>query len=193
MAAASPPITPHILTYKGYPAMSDVKVPPSRLRFNFGFLLEANVGAKREIELAYPEIRVASDLTLVPLEGMFEASRTSRGIYVRGELHTRFAVECARCLEDAWLDVAFQLDDLFYYPPHEAPPGEQVVGENGFIDLAPLVRELSLLEIPSQPFCRSDCRGLCAQCGHNLNEGDCDCRTEEIDPRLAALQQLLSK
>jgi uncharacterized protein len=173
--------------------MSPLKVPPSRLRFNFGFLLEANVGAKRKIELAYPEIRVAPDLTLIPLEGLFEASRTSMGIYLRGELRTRFAVECVRCLEDAWLDVSFQLDDLFFYPPGEAPEGEPFVGEDGFIDLAPMVRELSLLEIPIQPFCRPDCQGLCPECGQNLNEGDCDCQPDHVDPRLAALKKLLEE
>jgi uncharacterized protein len=175
------------------PDSPPVKTPPSRLRFNFGFLLEANVGAKREIELAYPDIRIAPDLTLSPLEGRFEASRTSMGIYLRGELRTRFAVECVRCLEDAWLNVAFQLDELFFYPPDEAPPGEPVVGEDGFIDLAPLVRELSLLEIPLQPFCKPDCVGLCVECGHNLNEGPCDCQPDEVDPRLAALKKLLEQ
>ena len=75
--------------------------------------------------------------------------------------------------------------------PGAAPPEVYVVGENGYIDLAPLVRELAMLDMPMQPLCRPDCHGLCMTCGQNLNEKDCDCETEEIDPRLVALRDLL--
>jgi iron only hydrogenase large subunit-like protein/nitrogen-specific signal transduction histidine kinase len=64
-------------------------------------------------------------------------------------------------------------------------------GETGFIDLSPLVRELSLLESPMQPLCQPDCQGLCMVCGQNLNEADCGCEVDEIDPRLAKLRSLL--
>jgi uncharacterized protein len=47
-----------------------------------------------------------------------------------------------------------------------------------------------LVAIPVHVVCRPDCRGLCVTCGKNLNEGDCDCKTEP-DPRWAALQELL--
>ena len=87
--------------------------------------------------------------------------------------------------------MTIELDDLFYYPPSAAPEGEFFMGEDGFVDLSPLLRELSLLEIPMQVFCRPDCQGLCMQCGQNLNEGLCACDRDNIDPRLAALKALL--
>jgi uncharacterized protein len=163
----------------------------SRLRFNFGFLIEASSGASREIEIDYPSIWLADDLELSPLAGTFEAIRNSKGIYITGRLFTNYAVECAKCLDPVKLAIVFQLDDLFYYPAHTAPPGDFGVGEDGFIDLSPLVRELCLLEIPMQPICRDDCQGLCSQCGSNLNHSSCDCEEEVIDPRLSALQELL--
>ena len=95
------------------------------------------------------------------------------------------------CLEEASQPIRFRLDDLFYYPPHIAPEGERVVGENGFIDLAPLVRELGILALPIRPLCKSDCAGLCQECGQNLNEADCGCETDDIDPRFAKLRELL--
>ncbi|MCA9969082.1 MAG: DUF177 domain-containing protein [Anaerolineales bacterium] len=165
--------------------------PLSRLRFNFGFLLEATFGESREIELDYPTIRVAEDLVLTPLQGVIKASRNSEGIYVSGTLHTNVPADCVRCLEPFQQPVTIQLDDLFYYPPSLAPEGEFVVGDNGFIDLAPLVRELSFLALPMQPLCREDCQGLCQECGANLNLGDCGCEEEDIDPRLADLKRLL--
>lgn len=166
--------------------------PPSRLRFNFGFLLEASLGTSRTYELNYPTIRIAPDVTLTPLKGELIATRTSEGVYVSGELKSQIVTECVRCLETAVIPITIQVDELFYYPPHEAPPGEMTFdGDSGFIDLAPLVRDLSLLDVPLNPICRPDCQGLCIECGQNLNEGDCDCTADEIDPRLAAFRQFL--
>lgn len=163
----------------------------SRLRFNFGFLLEATLGENRIIELDYPTIRVADDVTLSPLQGQIEATRTSEGIYISGTLHSDIELACVRCLTSYLHPITFQVNDLFYYPPATAPAGEFVVGENGFIDLAPLIRELSLLEIPMRALCKPDCQGLCQECGQNLNEGDCGCQDDDIDPRLKILGSLL--
>lgn len=163
----------------------------SALRFNFGFLLEADLGVSREIELNYPVIRIADDTVLSPLQGVFQATRTSKGLYIQGDLHSALTVECARCLTDIMLPITIHLDDLFY-SDGTAPPGEYDIGDNGILDLAPLVREISLLEAPIQPFCQPDCRGLCVHCGQNLNDGPCHCHVEELDPRLAILRTLLS-
>ncbi|MCB8983951.1 MAG: DUF177 domain-containing protein [Ardenticatenaceae bacterium] len=168
------------------------KQHPSRLRFNFGFLIEARLGTSRTIELDYPTIDV-EDLRLAPLKGTLEVTRTSEGVYLAGTLNTVITVECVRCLNDAYVPLTVTLGELLYYPPWEAPPGELYIGEDGYIDLAPLVRELALLEVPIQPTCRPDCQGLCQECGQNLNEGDCGCEDEELDPRLAMLKELLDK
>jgi uncharacterized protein len=53
------------------------------------------------------------------------------------------------------------------------------------------LHEQVLLTIPLQTLCRPDCRGLCSQCGQNLNEGSCQCSDNTGDPRLAALRTLL--
>lgn len=163
----------------------------SRLRFNFGFLLEADYGTSRRIELDYPTIQLSDDVTLTPLRGVLTATRTTEGIYIQGGLESSMSLECVRCLEEAIVPIEIALDELYYYPPHVAPPGEHRVGEDGMIDLAPLVRELSLLALPIKVLCRPDCQGLCQECGANLNLGDCGCGEQQIDPRLAALGSLL--
>ncbi len=164
---------------------------PSKLRFNFGFLIEALLGTSRKVELDFPTIQVSSDLTLTPLKGTFTATRTSEGVYLSGRLRSVTAVTCVRCLEETTVPTTLQIDDLFFYPPDSAPDGEYAINGDGDLDLAPLVRELSLLEIPIQPICRPDCQGLCDQCGKNLNETTCDCAANNIDPRFAALKNLL--
>lgn len=163
----------------------------SRLRFNFGFLLEADYGTSRRIELDYPSIQLSDDVTLTPLKGTLTATRTTEGIYIQGQLESSMSLECVRCLDEAIVPIQFALDELYYYPPQVAPPGEHRVGDDGMIDLAPLVRELSLLALPIKVLCRPDCLGLCQECGANLNRGDCGCAENEVDPRLAVLESLL--
>ena len=67
-----------------------------------------------------------------------------------------------------------------------------VVVSDERLRLDELVQEDLLLALPSKILCRPDCRGLCPQCGCNLNAGLCGCRTQTVDPRLALLQQCLS-
>lgn len=168
------------------------KQHPSRLRFNFGFLLEAKIGTSRTIELDYPTIDV-EDITLTPLTGTIFTTRTSEGIYISGNLKTATAVVCDRCLIDTQAPVNVSLEELLYYPADAAPAGELTIGEDGYVDIAPLVRELTILELPIHPLCKPDCLGLCQECGINLNEEACDCVYDEIDPRLAKLKELLDK
>ncbi len=168
------------------------KQHPSRLRFNFGFLLEAKIGTNRIIELDYPTIDV-EDITLTPLTGTLNVTRTSEGVYLSGKLQTATAVTCVRCLIDTLASVKVSPEELLYYPPSAAPPGELTIGEDGYIDLAPLIRELTILELPIHPLCKPDCQGLCQECGTNLNEKECGCKIDEIDPRLAKLKELLEE
>jgi uncharacterized protein len=163
----------------------------SRLRFNFGFLLEAEHGTSRRIELDYPDIRVSEDVVLAPLRGTLTVTRTGEGIYLEGDLQSKLIAQCVRCLEDAEVPIDIRLDELYYYPPQTAPKGEPFIGEDGFVDLSPIVRDMALLGVPIKVLCRPDCQGLCQECGANLNLGDCGCVDDRIDPRLAALQQLL--
>ncbi|MCB9420689.1 MAG: DUF177 domain-containing protein [Ardenticatenaceae bacterium] len=165
-----------------------------RLRFNFGFLLESSLGTSRVIELDYPTIQVSEDVTLTPLQGRLTATRTSEGVYVNGRFQSAILTECVRCLDETLVPIDIEMDELFYYPPETMPQNEDAFafdGETGFIDLGPLMRELSLLALPTQPLCRPDCLGLCMECGQNLNEGDCNCQDDDIDPRMAKLRSLL--
>lgn len=59
------------------------------------------------------------------------------------------------------------------------------------LDLDELVYSETVVSLPMKHLCSEECRGICFKCGKNLNEGDCGCPKKEIDPRLAALAQLL--
>jgi uncharacterized protein len=55
------------------------------------------------------------------------------------------------------------------------------------------VRDYSMLAIPMKKLCDEDCKGLCYKCGKNLNEGECECSTEDIDIRWQPLLDLKKK
>lgn len=60
------------------------------------------------------------------------------------------------------------------------------------LDLDELIYTEVMLSLPMKHLCNEDCKGICSKCGKNLNEGKCDCPEKEIDPRLAALAELLN-
>lgn len=64
--------------------------------------------------------------------------------------------------------------------------------EGDSADLDDIVRTVFVLSLDSKLLCKEDCKGICQRCGKNLNDGPCSCQ-KELDPRFAALKQLLEK
>ncbi len=156
------------------------------LKINVGFLLAEGVGYYRDMVIELPRVQLDDDLTLDFLRGNLRFSRNSRGILVQGQLETHVLSECTRCLRPIFVPVKLEIEELFAFPPSGLVAFS--VAETGILDLAPLVREEAILGVPMVALCRPDCAGLCPQCGHDLNEGPCECVRERIDPRLEILR-----
>jgi uncharacterized protein len=135
-----------------------------------------------------------------PVHLSFDVDRQETGRYrVAGHLTGELELRCSRCLESFTLPVATDFD-LCYVPRTEnVGEGEKEVTEddlttafyeNDEIDLGHLIMEQFQLALPMKPLCSELCKGLCAQCGTNLNTGTCDCARTWEDPRFAALKQL---
>ena len=115
-----------------------------------------------------------------------------------GHLETVLATTCARCLDEAQVpveaDFRYTLLPAAGIGPEEielqTEDLEVVYYDGEIIDLVPLIAEQVLLQIPMKVLCRESCRGLCPQCGSNLNGGDCDCRKDLVDPRWAVLKDI---
>ena len=163
------------------------------LRLNVGFLLKEGVGQSREFTYDDPMVQLADDLTVHNLRGVVTLTRTPQGLYAQGHLQGAIDHECTRCLTAMEQPVSVRLSELYHYPPENAPEEELTVSEDAHLDLAPVLREDFLLSIPIQAICRSDCKGLCPQCGKNWNEGPCECPDDDIDPRWAGLTGLLKE
>jgi uncharacterized protein len=134
-----------------------------------------------------------------PIQVQMLLSRSGRIILVKSRVEARVKCTCARCLDPFALTLSSEIQvSLKPRPdPNLAPAEEMVLSredlatdcyEGEEVDLSPLVQDQVLLTLPPKVICREDCRGLCQQCGKNLNRETCQCPREEIDPRLAPLK-----
>lgn len=160
------------------------------LKLKVGFLLSQSIGTSREVDYDVPAMMVAEDLKLAFLRGKLRLSRTREGILVQGRLETAREGECRRCLTTMSIPIELTLEELFEYQPGKEVQSEFSIESDTTLDLTPLLREEIIVNTPLAPLCKPDCAGLCPQCGQNLNEGQCTCEREDIDPRLAVLMQL---
>ena len=146
----------------------------------------------------------------LPQEG--EAYRVVAPVHLRCGIHkdhTRFRLtgsvtgemelDCSRCLEPYRLPVKMAFDHRYLPLTEASSAGEKEIEEDDFetsyyqddqIDLAELVREQFYLALPMKPLCAEDCKGLCPQCGTNLNLTRCGCEQGWEDSRLAALKSI---
>ena len=121
--------------------------------------------------------------------------RNTAGVLMMdGELTTTIHGLCDRC--------ASPFDREIHFPIHAVLVTELADEENedewvfplegDSADLDDIVRTVFVLNLDSKLLCKEDCKGLCHRCGKNLNDGPCNCQ-KELDPRFAALKQLLEK
>jgi uncharacterized protein len=152
-----------------------------------------------EFEPQDPDYRVVE-----PVELSLDVEKKAGTSYrVTGTVRATLQLECGRCLEDFPLpiDASFELR---YVPQSEdaAAEAEREITEDdlttafyaeGMLDLTDLVREQFQLALPMKPLCAQSCRGLCSECGANLNRTECNCKPVWEDPRLAPLKGLLNR
>jgi len=125
-------------------------------------------------------------------------SRLGSTVTIAGHLDAVVEAACGRCAERFEVPVARDFEAVFV----TADTGETDRAaeldardldldyyEGGAIDGLRLLAEQIFLELPMKLLCAEDCKGLCIQCGANLNRTDCDCEAE-VDPRWASLKGL---
>lgn len=119
---------------------------------------------------------------------------TAGVLLMTGKLSTTIHGICDRCAADFDREIVFPLDVVLVTAlASEENEDERVFPlEGDCADLEDIVRTVFVLNFDSKLLCREDCKGLCPTCGKNLNDGPCTCQ-KELDPRFAALKQLLNK
>lgn len=151
--------------------------------------------------LSFSESVDLSDLcygTSYPVSEPVQITGTVRNtadvLMMKGEITTCIHGVCDRCATEFSREIKIPVDVVLV----EELVNEDSEDESVFpltaegADLEEIVRTVFVLNLDSQLLCSPDCKGLCCRCGKNLNKEACTCQ-KEVDPRFAALQQLLDK
>ena len=149
---------------------------------------------------------VASDAgtyhIVAPVELEFDIHKDKDKFRLVGRVRGELELTCSRCVEPYRFPIDAQFDQRYLPSSQASTEAEREVEEDDLetsyyaddeIDLSQLMREQFYLALPMKPLCQEECKGLCAQCGTNLNTGSCECAPVWEDPRLAALKTIRGK
>jgi uncharacterized protein len=150
-------------------------------------------GEMRELTLEVPALeKYGEAMAVVPegeamtlnvrLEGLHE------GILVTGEVACDATAECVRCLDSFTFGLQVDFQELFAYSASQAD-SYTVVDDS--VDLADIIRDAVVLDLPFQPVCQPDCFGLDPTTGEKRTEPWTGPEPEALDPRWQALSELL--
>ena len=155
-----------------------------QFRINIGFLINKAAGYTREIPFEYEVFDLEGDFVVEDLEGTITLERTKNGVRSLVQLSALTEAECGRCLEPFKLRIETDFEEVFTFANHLLSEEEDVIPENGFLEFESLIREYLMLELPINPVCKKDCKGLCPVCGQNLNEEICSHQKIKIEEGL---------
>lgn len=170
-----------------------VAIPDEGLNINF------SEGA-RWFEECFPE-RESIDFNLRKVDVNCQVTKVSTTVFIKGSISVHLDVCCSRCLEDTGMignsDFAYTLipakPEFKEDVELQAEELEISYYSGDVIDLAPIVCEQIILQVPIKPLCSEECKGLCPRCGINLNIASCNCQAKVVDDRLAVLKNLKIK
>ena len=143
-------------------------------------MLNKPMGYSRDFQIDYDAIRIEPDLDVMNLRSNYRLSRTQEGLLFQGTVSGTIAAQCVRCLESAPVEVETQIDELYFFPDHVHDPSEQVIPVDGYLDLGEVFRDYLLLGLPIHNICKPDCKGVCIECGQNLNLGECEHASDRV-------------
>ena len=164
--------------------------PRKPFRINVGFIIHEEVGYSHKIPFELDKVKL-EDLELRNLNGEVTIDRTPQGLVVQGEFTAETTLECVRCLKEFIYPLEWNFTELYAFTKKSVSESELLVPDDAHLDLAPLIREYALLEIPINPLHEPDCKGLCIECGQDLNIKDCGHSQEPDDSPFADLKKLL--
>ena len=124
----------------------------------------------------------------------FEGVLTNNGkeLVLTGSAKADFYANCARCLEKTRQSICYDVEEVYVRESEtDASDGEMIVITGDEIEPDDVIMSGFYVNAPSKYLCGDDCKGLCPECGANLNKGDCGCDKEQIDPRWEALKKIM--
>ena len=166
--------------------------PRKPFRINVGFIIHEEVGYSHEIPFEMEKAKL-EDFELKNLVGKVDIGRTPQGLVVLGKFEADTQLECVRCLREFTHALDWEFTELYAFNKKSVSETGLLLPEDAHIDLAPLLREYAILEIPINPLHDPDCKGLCPICGQDLNVRDCGHRPDAADSPFAKIRDLLDE
>lgn len=149
-------------------------------------------------DFGYEELELVS-----PLKFNGEIEHTAPYFRLTGEVNAEIKLMCSRCLAEFTVSLAVPIVEVYTNKQEAIPDVDEDSEDFGFdeigffegdeIEIAPALLKALFLELPMRPLCREDCRGICPECGADLNKGDCGCKADNIDFRLEKLKTLFAQ
>lgn len=165
------------------------------LRVDLRELARGPVETRGELKQDDPVLE-GTEITLkepVAVAGRLQSIGDGR-FYWQGTARTAVKGECRRCLTPVTPSLSLEIGALFTQDPEalDDPDSYPVAPDATEIDVTPAVREELVLAAPRYALCREDCKGLCPQCGRDLNAGPCGC-VPVVEERWQPLKALKDK
>ena len=127
-----------------------------------------------------------------PLSVKGSVSNNGKSLILKAVADGEMTTSCARCMKEITVPVRFRLDENLARDDGEVSEDEDVIlFTDTVFEIDDIVLDNFLMNTTGKYLCREDCKGLCPTCGADLNEGDCGCSKENIDPRWASLLDIM--
>ncbi|MBG0765804.1 MAG: DUF177 domain-containing protein [Tissierellales bacterium] len=152
---------------------------------------------KLEIKKNIENLNIEGITFTEPVKISLELYKVDDDINGSIDVEFEYTEECSRCLKK-YTNKIIDKADIFISSSKDELGDESVdyyniLQKNGEINIEDLLKEIFNINRPLKPLCSGNCKGLCPKCGVNLNEEDCNCDNEKIDPRMGKLKELLDK
>ncbi len=119
-------------------------------------------------------------------------TNNSKNLELKAEVKGVVGVRCARCARDFDTEFEFGIDEILVRDETGIVDDPDIIAFAGYeVELDPIIVDNFLMNIEGRYLCSEDCKGLCPICGCDLNVSECSCEKETIDPRWAALAEII--
>ena len=164
------------------------EIPPEGLHRVFDLSGEFARATLADTEAQIETVRLAADVTLM---------KSGEEVLARGQIEGELTMPCSRCVGPAKVSLSAPFAVLYLPRDADTPEAAEdaeapdvIPYEDDQLDLGDMLREEVLLALPYAPLCSEECKGLCPNCGKDLNEGACGCSDAPADARFAVLRNL---
>lgn len=162
---------------------------------NISELIKNKINEKKlqytlDIKDFYDGGEVIKILNPINFEGLIKV--VDEQIIIEGKITGKIILTCSRCLDKFNHDIDINVNEKISINNDDKDVSDVFI-DNSKLNLDDIIIDNIIMSLPVKKLCKKDCKGLCQICGTNLNYSQCNCKDEEIDPRLIKLKDFFSK